>query len=65
MSIKHRTGQGLGLLGSIIMLSALLYWISGMFLTGGTIAIHNALMYGLLALILYVFGGVLIEGDAA
>jgi len=45
------------ILGAICMASGLLYWINGMFLDSGTLAVYNALVYGLIGLVLIVLGG--------
>jgi len=57
MGIKHRVGQMFAILGAICMASGLLYWINGMFLDSGTLAVYNALVYGLIGLVLIVLGG--------
>lgn len=65
MRIKHRIGQAGAMLGSIVMASALLYWINGMFLGAGTLAVYNALVYGAIGLVLIVGFGRLVEAETA
>jgi len=65
MRLKHRIGQAGAMLGSIVMASALVYWINGMFLSGGVFAVYNALTYGVIGLVLIVGFGSFVESDTA
>lgn len=65
MGIKHPVGQVLAILGAICMASALLYWINGMFLNAGTLAVYNALVYGSIGLVLIVLGGKWVDIERA
>jgi len=56
--ILNMTGNTLAVLGSIASLSALIYWINGMFLINDPYAVSMAMAWFVIALFLYALAGV-------